>query len=120
MISASWSARLRPAEGRAMAGSCKAWAAAMPGASSTFESTTAISAPGRRCSLIALAMARKFEPLPERRMPRRCMKNFLSLIVGEVAWLIGTGASGATRSKNHEALISYQVQDEYKYPTCQH
>jgi hypothetical protein len=32
-------------------------------------------------------MARKFEPLPERRMPRRCMKEFLSLIVG-VARLI--------------------------------
>src|SRR3981189_2582048 len=72
----------------AKAGRCSSRAAARPGASSTFESTTAISAPGRRCSLIALAIARKFEPLPERRMPSRCMKDLLSLILGEFAGLI--------------------------------
>ena len=42
-----------------------------PAASATFEITTAISAPFSRPARIDSAMARKLEPRPESRMPRR-------------------------------------------------
>jgi hypothetical protein len=46
-------------------------AAVRPGASALFESTMAISVWGRRPSAMAWWMARKLEPRPESRMPRR-------------------------------------------------
>src|SRR5208282_2918311 len=42
----------------------------MPGASARFEMTTAIRAPGMRPATMLSAMATKFEPRPESRMPR--------------------------------------------------
>src|ERR1700730_12380691 len=61
----------------AKAGRPSSRAEARPGASSLFERTQAISAPERRCSRMAAAMARKLEPLPERRMPKRCMNDIV-------------------------------------------
>src|ERR1700761_3052949 len=63
----------------AKAGRASSRAEARPGASSRLESTTAISTPGRRCVRIASAMARKFDPRPESRIPRR-FKALLSSV----------------------------------------
>src|ERR1035437_8048191 len=71
ITSASCSARLRPADGTANAASPISRAACNPAASALFDSTTAICAPCKRCRRIASAIARKFDPRPESRIPSR-------------------------------------------------
>ena len=60
-----------PFETKTAVGSPISRAAPRPAASATFEITTAISTPFRRPARIDSAMARKLEPRPESRMPRR-------------------------------------------------
>src|ERR1035441_8529630 len=85
IISASCSARLRPADGTANAASPISRAAVSPAASAWLDSTTAISAPSRRRSRIALAMATKFEPRPESRIPSRFKRCFPPHCASETA-----------------------------------
>ncbi len=60
-----------PSETKTAVGRPISRAAARPAASATFEITTAISTPFSRPARIDSAMARKLEPRPESRMPRR-------------------------------------------------
>src|ERR1700679_4259560 len=48
----------------------------MPGASALLEMTTAMRAPGIRPASMLSAIATKFEPRPERRMPRDFIAGF--------------------------------------------
>src|SRR4051794_39023929 len=68
-ISASCCSRVLPFEGITRASRPRFFAAAIPGASSLFEITIAISALGIRPESIDSAIARKLDPRPERGMP---------------------------------------------------
>ncbi len=71
MRSASWDSRERPLERSAAVGRPRPRAEARPGASAMLEMTRPISTPGRRPERMDSAIARKLEPRPERRTPRR-------------------------------------------------
>ena len=65
----------RPFEGITRAVSPRWRAVAIPGASDLFEMTTLIRAPSMRPASMLSAMATKFDPRPERRMPRLCITS---------------------------------------------
>src|SRR5581483_1906136 len=72
-----------PLEGITSASSPRCRATAIPGASALLEITTAIRASGMRPAAMLSAMATKFDPRPERRIPKECMVDGSFLMVDE-------------------------------------
>jgi len=108
----SCSSRARPFEGIASAVRPSFLAVVRPSASGLFEITTAMRVPGIFPAATLLAIASKFEPRPESRMPRFFMRS--TVTPRKSRWPHQRQGPSPMTGKHH--IIPYSTQFHHAHP----